>query len=295
VPYRDEVYPFLQCSRKMPDVSEIQEILDLVAKEKPLCIVTIGGNSIVSDLCSRIVPTIVVSTVPSGRVQTRGQFQAIGRRPGEADFAWAGKHHLPKEHFIESVFTSSFKKQEHSYTRQDLELPENGFIAAMVGGRLSDEVDGKCMDMLEKLMAQGIYVAFIGGFWRFEEFRRTDALFAKYAIDMGKQDDVLAVLECMDLYMNPKRIGGGTSVAEALYKGVPVVTLDYGDGGLGAGEDFFVKDYEDMHETVLRYAKDKEFYSEMSKKAKERAAILTNSEKEFVRLMNTAMSRDAFQ
>lgn len=293
--YEDDVYPFYQCSRNMPDVREIREILSLVDGKKPLCIIMIGGGSIVSDLCSKIVPTITISTVPSGSTQTRGQFQAIGREPNERELLWAKKHGMTQEHFIKSVFTSSFKKQEHTYTRQELQLPEGKFIVVLVGGRLGEEVDEDCLQMLLKLMEQGIYVAFMGKFAPFDKWKETNEVFKAYAINLGIQEDVLAVLECVDLYINPKRTGGGTSVAEALYKGVPVVTQAFGDGGLGAGENFQAPDYDEMYETVLRYKEDRDFYEEMSRMAKERAAVLTDSETEFVRVMETAMSREAFQ
>lgn len=57
--------------------------------------------------------------------------------------------------------------------------------------------------------------------------------------------------ECMDLYVNPKRSGGGSSVAESLYKGLPVVTLPVGDVSAAAGESFRVADYGEMAETIL--------------------------------------------
>ena len=98
-------------------------------------------------------------------------------------------------------------------------------------------------------------------------------------------------MKCCDLNINPKRIGGGTSVAESLYMGLPVVTFDYGDGGLGAGSDFHVDNYDDMVEQVLRYASDKQYYQEMSQKAKERASVLTDSEKSFLNIFRTAQER----
>jgi predicted O-linked N-acetylglucosamine transferase (SPINDLY family) len=32
----------------------------------------------------------------------------------------------------------------------------------------------------------------------------------------------------MDIYINPTRRGGGTSAVEALSKGIPVITVNYG-------------------------------------------------------------------
>lgn len=294
ISYHGLEFPFFQCPKEMPSVPIIYEIMKMVADEKPLCIVSIGGNSITSDLCSRIVPVISIATVFSSRIQTFGQFQVLGRKITEKDYAWAARRGFPKEHFIESRFTFALKEQEHHYTRKELRLPEEGFIVALVGGRLEIEIDEACLSVLRKLMEQDIYIAIIGGGKRFDELRKEDGLFHQYLINMGFQEDVLAVLECVDIYMNPKRIGGGTAIIEALYQGIPAVTLDYGDSAKSAGEDFFVEDYDAMYEQILRYKNDREFYDVMSKKAKERADFMMDSKTEFVRIMQEAMAREAF-
>jgi glycosyltransferase involved in cell wall biosynthesis len=45
------------------------------------------------------------------------------------------------------------------------------------------------------------------------------------------QDDLRSVLLCTDIYVNPQRLGGGFSVAEAMAEGLAVVALADGDGG----------------------------------------------------------------
>lgn len=292
--YGDDKYAFLQCPNEMPQVTLIQQILDVIKEEKPYFILTIGGNSIVSDICSNVVPTLTISTVVSERAVTRGQFQAIGRKVSEEDILWMKKHDYSKEHIIESLFTSAFKKQTHRYTREQLGLPSKGFIAVFVGARLDFEIDEECIKMIYKLNSAGIYVAFMGNFKRYYEIVKTNKLFEKYTINLGLQEDVLAVNECCDLYVNPKRVGGGTSVAEALFKGVPVVTIDFGDGALGAGKEFVVSDYDEMYEKIIKYASDKEFYEIMSKKARERAKCLTDSKSQFVKIVETMEKSERF-
>ena len=294
IQYKDCVFPFYQCPKYMPQANVVHEILDVVANEKPLCIISIGTGSVVADLCSKIVPTIAISLCPSERAQTYGQFQAVGYHVTEDDYRWAQKHGKTKDHFIESVFTSAFKEQEHTYSRADLGLPQDGFIVVLVGGRLDYEVDDACLNLLIKLMEHGLYVAFMGVFDRFDSLYGKIPLFKKYAINLGFQNDALAVLECVDLYLNPKRVGGGTSVAEALYKSVPVVTMNYGDGGLGAGEDFWVTDYDEMCDIAIQYSEDSLFYEEKQKQASSRAAVLMDSEGQFAQIIQTAMEREGF-
>lgn len=103
--------------------------------------------------------------------------------------------------------------------------------------------------------------------------------------------DALAVIECCDLYVNPKRSGGGSSASEALYKGIPVVTLPNGDVSIAAGSEFWVKDYPKMQDTIMKYVVDKKFYREMSGVAKKRAEKLLDSEHGFGDVMQEILSQ----
>lgn len=294
IAYETDEYPFMQCPKEMPQESIINDIIEKVKAINPYFIVTIGGNSIVSDVCSNYYPTLTVGTVPSGLSTTKGQFQTIGRTINHDDREWLAQHGYTEEHLIESLFTSSFKKQTHAYTREELGLPDGRFIVEVVGARLDDEVDEDFRNLLHPLMEQGIFFAFAGVFKKYEEYAQKDKLFADNSIFLGFQEDMLAVNELCDLYLNPRRIGGGTSVAEALYKGLPAVTFNYGDVGVGAGEAFHVSSYEEAYEQIMRYSKDKEYYTKQSQLAKERAARLMDSDGEFVKVIREMESRKAF-
>jgi len=96
---------------------------------------------------------------------------------------------------------------------------------------------------------------------------------------LGLQEDMLAISEICDLYINPPRNGGGSSIAEALSKGKPAVTLNYGDCSIAAGEEFCVKDLEEMKNTIIKYITDNDFYKKMSEKALKRNEVLRDTKK----------------
>lgn len=293
ITYQEKTFGFYQCPREMPQVSIIKNIMDMVQQLKPYFILTIG-KSLVGDLCSNIVPVIGLSTVPSGRMTTKATFQIIGRKVNDDDRAWMQKHGLQEDHIVESLFTSSFNPQTHQYTREQLGLPEDQFIVLLVGGRLDDEIDEECVKVLVRLAEKGIFIAFMGKFEKYNSLIKKQEPLIKQSAFLGFQQDVLAVNECCDAYLNPKRVGGGTSCAEALYKGLPVATLDYGDVGVGAGPDFHVADYEEMYERIVRYAEDKEYYAQMSQKARQRAELLTDSKTEFIKAIRKIEESDRF-
>ena len=92
---------------------------------------------------------------------------------------------MTSDHFIESLFTSSFLPQSHNYSRAELGFSDDGFVAVIVGARLDDEITDEFMNVLLKLMNHSIYCAFMGGFEGFQDWYDKNENFKKYAIDLG--------------------------------------------------------------------------------------------------------------
>jgi glycosyltransferase involved in cell wall biosynthesis len=187
------------------------------------------------------------------------------------------------ENVKRTMFTFSFKEQTHHLERGQLELPKDKFLLLVVGWRLDNEIDDLFLRMLEHvvLAQEKIGVAFMGKFDSFDESMTRYPALQKNSYYLGMQEDALAVTECCDLYVNPERNGGGSSVAEALYKGLPAVTLPIGDVSVAAGKTFWVADYDAMERQIQRYCSDENFYAEMSQTARKRAENLLDSEKSF--------------
>lgn len=294
IQYKNHEFEFYQCKKNMPNVEKIGEIISFVKERKPLFTLVIGGNSITADLISNYVPTLTVATVFSGRTQTRGQFQTIGRSITNSDRKWLQKHNYSEEHIIESMFTFRFKEQTHTYSRKDMGLQDDRFVVVLVGGRLDGEIDDDCMMLIKRLAYNQIHVAFMGYFYRYEEYAREDLKFAEYSTNLGFQKDALAVVELCDVYLNPKRVGGGSAAAEAMYKGLPPISFDFGDTGVVVGTDFHINSYEEAYEEILRLKEDRDYYQRKSKRAKERAQRLTDSDTEFVNIIKKMEKRKAF-
>lgn len=277
--FRGEHFNFYQCSENMPDLEEMADIIRLVKKYKPLYILDIGGSDWCADLCGLFVPQITVSTVFSKIALSCGEYQLVDKELNENDRNQLHILEVNPDNVIRTMFTFSFKEQEHHYTREELGLPQDKFILLVVGWRLDDEIDSEFLDMLEKtiLADEDIVVAFMGQFNLCEEkmaaFRGLTGRF----YNLGIQEDALAVTECCDLYVNPRRNGGGSSVAEALYKGIPAVTLPLGDVSVAAGDSFWVQNFQKMEEQILLYHRDKRYYDKMAEEARTRSRLLTDS------------------
>ena len=85
---------------------------------------------------------------------------------------------------------------------------------------------------------------------------------------LGYCKDLLGVYRVLDLYLNPKRTGGGWSSAIALQAGLPVVTLPNCDVAYNVSQNFIVSDEDCIAKYVLHYAEDKQYYEEQKSIAK---------------------------
>lgn len=282
--FKGERFRYYQCPKNMPDIQVITELVELIRAKRPGYILDIGGSDICADICGRIVPEITVSTVFSGIATSCGEWQMIDKQVlSQTDRERLGLLGVCRDNVRRVPFTFSFKAQQHCYTRQQLGLPEEKFLLVIVGWRLDEEVSYDFLEMLATVTQREpkVGIVFIGRFRRFENCLGEHPRLRQCAYSLGEQQDVLAVLECVDLYVNPKRQGGGSSVAEALSKGLPAVTLPVGDVSVAAGEAFCVNDYPSMETQILSYAGNRSLYEKMSEKAKERAMVLMDSKAGF--------------
>lgn len=266
--YNSISFQFYQPKEPMPNKETMKEIIDCVLQYKPYFVLNIGGTNPTADLCSLFVPTISQATVFSGLPLTMGTFSVT-----------ANPKLKTADNILQTTFTFEYKPQTHTYTRSDLSLPEDKFLIIVSGGRLTEEVTYEFLDSIREIFNYNAHIAFAGVFDTYETIISKDEVFKDNTTFLGFQNDMLAVSEVCDLYINPPRKGGGSSCAEALSKGKPAVTLDFGDCSIAAGTDFCVNDLTEMKDTIIKYITDKEFYDIMSKKAINRNKILKDTKK----------------
>ena len=292
VEYQGLKIPFYQCEHDMPNKEGILEIANLIKQLKPLYMVVIGGDSLLADYLSLLVPSITIGTVPSEVSTTMGQLQVIGRALKEKDSDELRALGKDEKDVIVGRFTSSVPMEKLPVTRQELGISTDWFVCAVVGARLNDEVTPEFVDMMLRVKDKRIKFAFIGKFDEgYERYANEYPDFRDRTINLGFTSNILGYLGQCDLYVNPKRRGGGTSVIEAMHEGLPVVAFDYGDVALGCGNEFFVADYEEMAETIEHYLLDADYYELKSKAARNRADQMLDTDKNFCDIIFSAEQR----
>lgn len=150
----------------------------------------------------------------------------------------------------------------------ELGLPSGKFYVAIVGNRLDKEIDAEFMQLLLKIAQKAANIDFV----IIGDITKCKNLFEFVNLEnrvhyLGYQNELAAVCKALDLYLNPKRIGGGWSSVMALSAGLPVVTLPDCDVAYNVGNNFVVSNDEEMVNLVCRYATDDAFYKQMQEKA----------------------------
>lgn len=274
VVYKDYSIDFFQPEMPMPDMNMLQVIMKMILELKPWFIIGMGDYSITADLCSKLVPEAALSFGFSSLPATQGQMSILGRQLFDGELERLIHKGYQKEQIIESTFTFELHPQKKCFTRTELGIPEDKFILVTIGTRLHDDISDEFVERIMGTISWGTHYVIVGNMENYEEMCENHKGFREHSTFLGYQDDVLAVLENCDLYVNPKRLGGGFSIVEGFSKKIPGVTIGYGDIAAAAGKDFWVRDYDEMFATVRRYITDKTFYQLQVDKAQARVRVL---------------------
>lgn len=292
--WKDYTFDFYQPACEMPDVEEMRKLLKWIREMKPYEIMTIGGGSLFSDLCTNVIPVLEVPIVFSSIPKTDKQIAVIGQYLTDEKKEGLVKAGYDLDRVVESTFTFDMKPQTITLTREQLGLPEDKFLMAVVGTRLDIDVSDEFLREIKRTLPYKTHLVFAGFFENYERRCEEVPWLKEHSTNAGYQSDIMAFMENIDLYVNPKRLGGGFSIIEAFSKGRPGVTISYGDVATAAGKEFCVADYDEMIETIKRYTEDKEFYQSQVEKGKLRAVKMTDSKAALEEILAEAESRKAF-
>lgn len=279
VEWKGKTFGYFQCEPIMPNEEMMGMLLDAIRKLKPSACVCVGGDSFFAGVVNEIIPTVAVGTTQSNLIKTLCDYQIADKYQIELDKELIREMNYEKN-IIPGMFTFSLKESTHSYTREDIGISDSQFAIAMVGGRLYAEITDEFWEEMSKLHEENVVILTIGSYGKSEE------VIKKYGdkihiVDLGLCEDVIAILEQTDLYINPVRKGGATSAVEALSVGVPVLTVNYGDVAGTVGSAFRCDRLSEYSSMIKKYMKDKEFYEYQSKRAKEKAKELLDTDKVF--------------
>ena len=128
-------------------------------------------------------------------------------------------------------FRVKLKPRGTDLARSELGLREGDIVLLCIGARLPLEIEGPWAERMVNLLHRHPEVQWlmVGGV-----ATRPPALAAlsdEQLLTLPHREDIRSVMRTADIYLNPPRVGGGFSVAEAMAEGLAIAALRNSDGG----------------------------------------------------------------
>lgn len=275
----DGQIPFLQCRSVTDDPDEACAVLTAVAAARPCLVLNLGHSSHLADACRPLAPVIAIPCTTEVPIAAGGATVLYGN-PTPADQAVLDILGLGTDDWIKDNYAFRPPSRGAGLTRTELGLPEDDYLLAIVGTRLDDEMGPTDIAHLEQLLQRipAVHVVIIG-FWHGLPFvSATHPVWQSRCTRLGYRTDLVDILACCDGFYNPRRQGGGTSVAWALALGLQVFTADTGDGRYVAGPERVIADGQALAASVEAFRCDPAFRAACQEGSRLRFASLTDNE-----------------
>jgi glycosyltransferase involved in cell wall biosynthesis len=156
-------------------------------------------------------------------------------RAGHDDTEWGAA--LPPAHGYHHPFRVKLKPVSAPVARAELGITDGQVVIVTVGARLPHEIDGPWAQIMLDVMARNPNAVWllVGGVGTVPP--ALAAARPGQVCTLAQSNELRSIYRCCDLFVNPPRIGGGFSVAEAMGEGLPVLALAGSDAGSKLGGD----------------------------------------------------------
>ncbi|MCM1326544.1 MAG: hypothetical protein NC094_04460 [Bacteroidales bacterium] len=270
--YKDVLFRGYQINISFNDLKQYHMMISLIHEWNPLFVFAMGAYNPVVDLIAKFttlvaIPMSIKCPVSGGQILVR-----LGREEEEMEVIYenSAAQRGQIQLFMEDRVPVLTEPRGKKYERQEFGVQEDKFLIAIVGNRLDKEIDEEFSQVMKHILDNNTEAAFaiIGNVNKMKKYF-LDEQYKDRVFYLGYCYDLISVYSIMNFYMNPKRKGGGFSSQIALNAGIPIVTLPNCDVAYHAGDDFTVKNYQEMEEVVGNCIKNSSYYEEMKRFAEE--------------------------
>lgn len=230
VSYGEREFSFAQNPNMIANAQSFAWYADQIAQLQPSGVISIGPGNVMVDTLSHAVPTLAfpnIGEVPlsaapllcTAAQQTPAQ-QRLNARAGAPA---SQVHHIPTAFRLPA--------SQGPWQRSNFGFPKGARIALVVGMRLETECCERFLAMLDAAAARhsDLHIVFAGPLMQPKKWLKQYPALQDKAAFLGFQEDVLAITQACDFYINPLRQGGGTSAIYALSAGLPIFSAAQGD------------------------------------------------------------------
>lgn len=190
-----------------------------------------------------------------------------GDSAAERREVWGGV--FPSPHPLYHPYRVKRSNMNSPLTRAALGIDASAVVWVTAGFRLEREIRGEWASRMLQLMARHPDVVWllVGGEGRLP--RALQQALPGRVRALETRNDLPAIFRCCDIYVNPPRMGGGFSVAEAMADGLPVTAFAGSDGGDKVG-DLALPDMDAYMARLAALTEDPGLRSEMGQALRQR-------------------------
>lgn len=280
-------FKFFQTDSGITNLTNIQQILNLIDDYNPELIISVGDSNLTADINSGSRTLI---TIPCGGIlpmYPKG-YWAVPRKPIPSDDEIFRLTNMDKECVFPIYYSFMKKDKEKKIRRADFNISDEVYIIVVVGNRLNEEIDDKFIRKLEKILLRNslLHVVFIGDFSNYSALIDTNTILKRQSTSLGFQENIQSIYSICNFYMNPRRQGGATSAAEAMLEGLPIISEPYGD----VYNQLWLETSFDNTEDVISYIQhcitDETYYSSEKEKIRKHGEKFFNTRQLLISLIN---------
>lgn len=251
--------------------SKINNFIAVVDDIDPDAVISVGGSVIVADLLASARPCLCLQTTTGFTVSLAHLILDYGGKahPGGADHyarAWRPFR-----------LRLSLRHAPSPMERAECDIPEDAFVCVVIGNRLDNEATEEFLNLVDRFIVEEprAFVVFVGPVTSLPTRVAARAGAGRMRC-LGYVDRVHGLMTICDVYLNPRRTGGGASAMQALAAGLPIVSLAAGDVASVAGPEFCAPDAEAFFNRLLDLARDPQQKALARAQAQERYAYVLN-------------------
>ncbi|EJU21078.1 glycosyltransferase, group 1 family protein [Peptoanaerobacter stomatis] len=287
---------FLQLGVDHIDVNEKNYVIEIKKAVKSVCdfapmyVLQVGASCIFADLLAKYIPVATIPCSFDAPIMYNG-YPIIAREVEDRDIQILENAGISKNRIIESCIT--YKIPGTSNIKIDKKQSE--FVIVIVSNRLESEFDLNTLKICEEFcnIDDSIVIKFFGTFVtkdnnnaynKFLKLINENSKYPDRYFFEGYQNDILSAYTACDVYYNPKRHGGGSSVSQAMLMGLPVVCHKFGDGSYTLGRDRCFDSDEDIINEIKKLFEDKEYYESSKQYSLKKAEFLYDTKSMIIKL-----------
>jgi glycosyltransferase involved in cell wall biosynthesis len=275
IDYSGHAFSYFQPPQNRFSVESIGASVEKIEEFDPAMILVVGARNLLAEMFADRAFVLFYPTTANVPLCHEPYF-FMWRPPSESELSMLQAEGISERFLFHQHPGFEPPKQTTTLTRQALGLPSDAFIFVVVGMRLDADVKDDFLDMLENLVeVPGAHIAFAGNFSHYAQVvAEGRQKLAGRTTFLGFQDDMMSVYSLCDVYLNPKRTGGGSAIVYAMATGLPPLSCPVGDGYEAARNLPLIADYNEMVRVAKLLVFDRQKYEEYQAMAKAEAVRL---------------------